>query len=77
MTSASTIGGIAAFEVEAKASPVESESKSRPTRSASDERHRILQPLRKTHLGLERPPFGCVALVLQGGGALGAFQAGV
>ena len=35
------------------------------------------QPLRKTHLGIARPPFECIALVLQGGGALGAFQAGV
>jgi NTE family protein len=33
--------------------------------------------LRKTHRALGRPPFDCVALVLQGGGALGAYQAGV
>jgi NTE family protein len=33
--------------------------------------------LRKSHRNLERPPFQCIALVLQGGGALGAFQAGV
>ena len=25
----------------------------------------------------KRPPFECIALVLQGGGALGAYQAGV
>ena len=25
----------------------------------------------------ERPPFECIALTLQGGGALGAYQAGV
>jgi len=31
----------------------------------------------KTHLHEERPPFECVALLLQGGGALGAYQAGV
>jgi NTE family protein len=31
----------------------------------------------KTHVGLERPPFECIALVLQGGGALGAYQGGV
>src|SRR5882757_3260849 len=37
----------------------------------------VVPPLRKSHRGLERPPFECVALVLQGGGALGAFQAGV
>src|SRR5262249_4169173 len=34
-------------------------------------------PLRKTHKGLGRPPFECIALLLQGGGALGAYQAGV
>src|SRR6516165_6378172 len=31
----------------------------------------------KSHVGLPRPPFECIALVLQGGGALGAYQAGV
>ena len=38
---------------------------------------RALAPLRKSHRNLERPPFDCIALVLQGGGALGAYQAGV
>ena len=37
----------------------------------------FVQPLRKSHRDLERPPFECIALLLQGGGALGAFQAGV
>jgi NTE family protein len=37
----------------------------------------FVQPLRKSHIGLERPPFEYIALLLQGGGALGAFQAGV
>ena len=32
---------------------------------------------RKTHKSQARPPFDCVALLLQGGGALGAYQAGV
>jgi NTE family protein len=32
---------------------------------------------RKTHVGTERPPFERIALILQGGGALGAYQAGV
>ena len=32
---------------------------------------------RKTHLATQRPPFERVALILQGGGALGAYQAGV
>ena len=40
-------------------------------------RRPFVQPLRKSHIGLERPPFECVALLLQGGGALGAYQAGV
>src|SRR5262245_54773741 len=31
----------------------------------------------KSHRDLPRPPFECIALVLQGGGALGAYQAGV
>ena len=34
-------------------------------------------PLRKTHVTTERPPFERIALALQGGGALGAYQAGV
>jgi NTE family protein len=33
--------------------------------------------LRKTHKPHDHPPFECVALLLQGGGALGAYQAGV
>ena len=32
---------------------------------------------RKTHVPMERPPFERIALILQGGGALGAYQAGV
>ena len=32
---------------------------------------------RKTHVPAERPPFERIALILQGGGALGAYQAGV
>lgn len=32
---------------------------------------------RKAHRQLPRPPFECIALLLQGGGALGAYQAGV
>jgi NTE family protein len=48
---------------------------SRPAKEAR--RAAIVPPLRKSHRNLERPPFDCVALVLQGGGALGAFQGGV
>jgi NTE family protein len=33
--------------------------------------------MRKTHVSGERPPFERIALILQGGGALGAYQAGV
>jgi len=33
--------------------------------------------IRKSHIGMPRPPFERVALILQGGGALGAYQAGV
>jgi len=33
--------------------------------------------LRRTHRDIGRPPYDTVALVLQGGGALGAYQAGV
>ncbi len=36
-----------------------------------------LTSLRKTHATTERPPFERVALILQGGGALGSYQAGV
>jgi NTE family protein len=31
----------------------------------------------KTHVSRERPPFERIALILQGGGALGSYQAGV
>jgi NTE family protein len=34
-------------------------------------------PNRKTHVAIERPPFERIALLLQGGGALGAYQGGV
>ncbi|MGC2224805.1 MAG: hypothetical protein WA624_21795 [Methylocella sp.] len=33
--------------------------------------------LKRTHHVNQRPPFECIALILQGGGALGAYQAGV
>src|SRR5437868_1769671 len=32
---------------------------------------------RKSHMAAERPPFERIALILQGGGALGSYQAGV
>jgi NTE family protein len=46
----------------------------RPARPGS---RRELPPLSKTHRARPRPPFECIALVLQGGGALGSYQAGV
>lgn len=33
--------------------------------------------LKKSPYTIKRPPFECIALVLQGGGALGSYQAGV
>ena len=33
--------------------------------------------LGRSHKSEHRPPFDCIALLLQGGGALGAYQAGV
>jgi NTE family protein len=51
--------------------------KSGTQRAARDVSRQFVKPLLKSHRQLERPPFECIALVLQGGGALGAFQAGV
>ena len=48
----------------------------RPARAVGDAQQ-TPAPLHKSHRALPRPPFECVSLVLQGGGALGAFQAGV
>src|SRR5258708_2624653 len=45
--------------------------------SADGKPSTAMQPVRKSHHKIERPPFECIALVLQGGGALGALQAGV
>ncbi len=53
-----------------------SEAKPRPSQAVKDPMRTGASPLHKSHRGLPRPPFECVALVLQGGGALGAFQAG-
>ena len=38
--------------------------------------HGKRQPVGKSHRGKERPPFERIALLLQGGGALGSYQAG-
>ena len=45
--------------------------------SAEGKPSTAMQPIHKSHHRIERPPFECIALVLQGGGALGAFQGGV
>src|SRR6266436_8772434 len=49
----------------------------RPAARTSGDADAPQQPLRKTHKRHDRPPFECIALLLQGGGALGAYQAGV
>jgi NTE family protein len=51
--------------------------KAGPMQTTKEVQRPFVQPLRKSHIGLDRPPFECIALLLQGGGALGAFQAGV
>jgi NTE family protein len=62
--------------VDLDASSLDTEPRrSRPAKRDGDKR--ATQSLRKSHRNLERPSFECIALVLQGGGALGAFQAGV
>jgi NTE family protein len=43
----------------------------------SEHNRRSHRALGKTHQAKERPPFESIALLLQGGGALGAYQAGV
>src|SRR5882672_9392586 len=43
----------------------------------STDQQRFDQSHRKTHKAQKRPGFDCIALLLQGGGALGAYQAGV
>jgi len=57
--------------------PRAADIKAGPMTATKEVQRPFVQPLRKSHTGLERPPFECVALLLQGGGALGAFQAGV
>ncbi|HEY6995807.1 MAG TPA: hypothetical protein VH397_19045, partial [Xanthobacteraceae bacterium] len=47
--------------------------KAGPMQTTKEVQRPFVQPLRKSHIGLDRPPFECIALLLQGGGALGAF----
>jgi NTE family protein len=58
-----------------ESSPLDAKAPSTPR--SQDISRQFVKPLLKSHRELERPPFDCIALVLQGGGALGAFQAGV
>jgi NTE family protein len=44
---------------------------------ANNKRALVQTARRKTHRAQQRPDFECIALLLQGGGALGAYQAGV
>ena len=74
MTSTNVSARLTPLTAKRESSPVEAKP-SAPSRK--DISRPFVKPLLKSHLGLERPPFDCIALVLQGGGALGAFQAGV
>src|SRR5919108_6459306 len=73
MRSADVSARSASPPLRAESSPVQVKGR----RPAKDARLPFFALLHKSHRGLERPPFECIALVLQGGGALGAFQAGV
>src|SRR5262249_61574607 len=65
---------VAPLTAKRESSPVDAKPSTRPPK---DQSRPFIKPLLKSHRDLTRPPFDCIALVLQGGGALGAFQAGV
>ena len=44
---------------------------------ATDAANALGRSAARSLAGLDRPPFECIALLLQGGGALGSYQAGV
>src|SRR5258708_22678717 len=75
MTSTDASAGLAPWTAKRESSPVDAKPPS--AHSPKDQSRSFIKPLLKSHRELQRPPFDCVALVLQGGGALGAFQAGV
>jgi len=75
MTPTNAPARVAPLTAKRESSPVDVAERS--TTSSRDISREFIKPLLKSHRGLPRPPFDCVALVLQGGGALGAFQAGV
>src|SRR6516164_391699 len=75
MTSTDASARAAPLTAKRESSPVDVKAPS--PRSPKDQSRQFIKPLLKSHRELNRPPFDCIALVLQGGGALGAFQAGV
>src|SRR5260370_15516453 len=75
MTSTDASARLALLTAKRESSPVDAKPPS--AHSPKDQRRSFIKPLLKSHRELQRPPFDCIALVLQGGGALGAFQAGV
>jgi NTE family protein len=75
MTSTNASARVAPLTAKRESSPVDVKAPS--TRAPKDQSRHFIKPLLKSHRELKRPPFDCIALVLQGGGALGAFQAGV
>src|SRR5262249_19328359 len=74
MTSTDAPARVAPLTAKRESSPVDAKPSTRPPK---DQSRPFIKPLLKSHRDLTRPPFDCIALVLQGGGALGAFQAGV
>jgi len=75
MTSTDASARVAPLTAKRESSAVDVKAPS--PRSPKDQSRPFIKPLLKSHRDLKRPPFDCIALVLQGGGALGAFQAGV
>ena len=75
MTSTDASARLAPLTAKRESSPVDVKPSS--ARSPKDQSRSFIKPLLKSHRELTRPPFDCIALVLQGGGALGAFRAGV
>jgi predicted acylesterase/phospholipase RssA len=75
MTSTDASARVAPLTAKRESSPVDVKPPS--AHSPKDQSRPFIKPLLKSHRELKRPPFDCIALVLQGGGALGAFQAGV
>src|SRR6516225_9297239 len=74
MTSTDAPARVAPLTAKRESSPVDAKPS---TRSPKDQSRPFIKPLLKSHRELKRPPFDCIALVLQGGGALVAFQGGV